>query len=181
MSDTAHSANSPAAIVTSEVDAGRRWVVRGARRDDVATVAAAVGELLVELDGRRQPGCTPPCAAAMEDVVRTLIDSPWEGAVLVAEADQAIVGVLAASWQIAIHAPGAYALIQDLWVDPAWRGQAVGAGLMQALVELARSRHIERIEVGLPRESFTRFAATQAFYLASGFTPNGPRMRRLIS
>ena len=162
------------------------WSVRAATNDDVEAVAGAVRALLLELDGRRdravadQPGCTPSSAAAMEDATRTLIASPWEGAVLVAHARVAIVGVLAASWQMAIHVPGSYALIQDLWVDPAWRGQAVGAGLMEALVELARARHMERIEVGLPRESFSNFAATEAFYLSNGFTPNGPRMRRRI-
>jgi GNAT superfamily N-acetyltransferase len=157
------------------------WSVRLATHDDVAAVARAVRDLLIELDGRRQPGCTPSSAAAMEDATRVLIDSPWEGAVLVAQARAAIVGVLAASWQMAIHVPGPYALIQDLWVDAAWRGRAVGAGLMGALVELARARHMGRVEVGLPRESFAGFAATERFYLGNGFTPNGPRMRRRLT
>jgi GNAT superfamily N-acetyltransferase len=148
--------------------------LRPARHDDVAAVAGVVNALLAELDGA-------PCSLpAMEDVVATLIDSPWEGAVLVAQARVAIVGVLAASWQMAIHVPGSYALIQDLWVDPVWRSEGVGAGLVGALVELAHGRHLERIEVGLPRESFASFGATEAFYLANGFTPNGPRMRRLL-
>jgi GNAT superfamily N-acetyltransferase len=157
------------------------WSVRVATCDDVQAVAGAVRALLAELDGRRQPGCTPSGATAMEDAARVLIDSPWEGTVLVAQARVAIVGVLAASWQMAIHVPGPYALIQDLWVDPAWRSQAVGAGLVEALVELARGRRMERVEVGLPRESFSNFAATEAFYLGNGFAPNGPRMRRAIS
>lgn len=151
------------------------WSVRVATRDDVQAVAGAVRALLLELEGE------PSAATAMEDATRVLIDSPWEGAVLVAQARVAIVGVLAASWQMAIHVPGNYALIQDLWVDPAWRSRAVGAGLVEALVELARGRRMGRVEVGLPRESFIHFAATEAFYLGNGFTPNGPRMRRAIS
>ncbi len=170
MSEHATEVHPPAPGVMSKRD----WSVRAATHDDVEAVAGAVRALLLELDG------TPSSATAMEEATRTLIDSPWEGAVLVAQARVAIVGVLAASWQMAIHVPGSYALIQDLWVDPAWRGQAVGAGLMQALVELARGRHMERVEVGLPRESFSSFAATEAFYLGNGFTPNGPRMRRAI-
>ncbi len=169
-----------------EASTSSEWSVRAATADDVEAVAGAVRALLLELDGRRdravadRPGRTPTSAAAMEDATRTLIASPWEGAVLVAQARVAIVGVLAASWQMAIHVPGSYALIQDLWVDPAWRGQAVGAGLVEALVELARGRHMERVEVGLPRESFSSFSATEGFYLSNGFTPNGPRMRRRI-
>jgi GNAT superfamily N-acetyltransferase len=158
---------------TSEL--ARACAVRRAERADVEAVAAAVRELLAELDG------TPSAPAAMQAAARTLIDSPWAGAVLVAEAREQIVGVLGASWQMAIHVPGSYALIQDLWVRPDWRDRAVGSSLLEALFELARSRRFVRVEVGLPRESFARFAATEAFYLGNGFTANGPRMRRLLS
>ncbi len=89
-----------------------------------------------------------------------------------------LVGVLGMSWQSAIHTPGRYALIQDLWVHREWRGRGVGAGLLAALFELARGRGAVRVEVGLPRESFAGIAATEAFYIANGFTALGPRMRR---
>ncbi len=150
------------------------WFVRAASHGDAPEVAAAVHALLGELDG------SPSSLEALESATHMLIDAPWEGTVLVAQAGEALVGVLAASWQMAIHVPGSYALIQDLWVDPAWRGRAVGASLMRALVDVARARNMERVEVGLPRESFKGFAATEAFYLGNGFRPNGPRMRRLI-
>jgi GNAT superfamily N-acetyltransferase len=156
-------------------EATKAALVRMARLEDVEAVAGAVRALLVELDG------DPPAVQAMQDAARALIEGPAAGAVLVAEDDEALVGVLAASWQSAIHVPGGYALIQDLWVDPDWRSRAVGRELLQALCDLARGRGMPRIEVGLPRESFARFAATEAFYLANGFTPNGPRMRRALA
>jgi GNAT superfamily N-acetyltransferase len=165
----------PTPAATPTARAARPWCVRRAVREDVAAVAAAVRELLAELDG------TPSAAGAMQAATRTLIDSPWAGTVLVAEAEHELVGVLAASWQMAIHVPGSYALIQDLWVRPDWRERAVGASLLRELFELARSRSLQRVEVGLPRESFARFAATEAFYLGNGFAPNGPRMRRLLT
>jgi GNAT superfamily N-acetyltransferase len=150
------------------------WQVRPAGRVDIEAVVAAVRELLIELGGTR------PDVLGMRAAARTLIESPDAGAVLVAEAGDGLVGVLAASWQVAIHAPGAYALIQDLWVRPDWRQRSVGAGLLDALFELARAQSFERVEVGLPRESFARFAATEAFYLRNGFASNGPRMRRSL-
>ncbi len=160
------------------------WRVRAAGPEDADAVAAAVRELLLELDG------TPAPLPAMRAVARELIDSPAAGAVFVAEAGGELaggelaggelVGVLAASWQMAIHVPGSYALIQDLWVDRDWRGRKLGADLLAALMELARAKRFARLEVGLPRESFARFAATEAFYLSQGFTPNGPRMRRSV-
>jgi GNAT superfamily N-acetyltransferase len=151
------------------------WIVRRASHEDVAGVVVAVQELLLEL------GSTPPAADVLQEVVRELIDDRHAGAVLVARCRGDVVGMLAASWQLAIHVPGRYATIQDLWVHRAWRSRSIGADLMTALVELARERGMSRIEVGLPRESFRAIDATEAFYRNNGFQPLGPRMRRLIS
>jgi GNAT superfamily N-acetyltransferase len=112
--------------------------------------------------------------------VSALIDSPSSGAVLVVDRDEEIVGVLGASWQIAIHIPGSYGLIQDLWVHPRWRGQAIGASLITALFDLARDMGIDRVEVGLPGDGYAGSSATEAFYRANGFHSKGPRMRCLI-
>jgi GNAT superfamily N-acetyltransferase len=151
------------------------WRVRAAAAHDVPAVAAAVGELLLELGG------TPPAVPAMEAAARELLDDRSAGALLVAEGGGAIVGVLGASWQSAIHVPGRYALIQDLWVHSSWRGAGVGGGLLAALFELARECGVARVEVGLPRERFAGLAATEAFYVAAGFTALGPRMRRSLA
>lgn len=151
------------------------WRVRAAGPGDVAAVTAAVAELLVELGG------IPPRASAMQAATRALIEDADAGAVLLAEAGDGLVGVLAASWQTAIHTPGRYALIQDLWVHPAWRRSAIGAALLQALFERARRARIERVEVGLPREGFANLDATDAFYRRNGFTSLGARMRTVLS
>ena len=67
--------------------------------------------------------------------------------------EDGIVGVLAASWQHAIHVPGRYGTIQDLWVHPDWRSRAIGRELLAAFFELAREEGAKRVEVGLPRET----------------------------
>jgi GNAT superfamily N-acetyltransferase len=155
--------------------ATRAWRVRGARRDDVTAIVAGVSELLVEVGG------TPPPALAMEAAARALLEDGEAGTLLVAEADDGMfVGVLAASWQAAIHIPGRYALIQELWVHPSWRSRAVGAGLLTALAETAGELGVERVEVGLPKSSFAQIRATEAFYAANGFQPLGRRMRRSL-
>jgi GNAT superfamily N-acetyltransferase len=150
------------------------WCVRAARPQDVGEIAAAVAELLAELDS------PPPPASAMCAAVRALLGDGDAGAVLVAETDGALVGVIAASWQTAIHVPGRYGLIQDLWVSPSWRGNAIGAALLEALCERARREGIERIEVGLPREGFASLGATAAFYRRNGFASLGARMRMVL-
>ena len=150
------------------------WLVLRATPEDLAGVVVAVQELLLELGG------APPAAEALEAAARELIEDRDSGAVLVARVRDEVVGMLAASWQLAMHVPGRYALIQDLWVHSAWRSRSIGADLVTALVELARERGFPRTEVGLPRESFAGIAATEAFYQDNDFQSLGPRMRRLL-
>lgn len=149
--------------------------IRPATEEDAAAVASAVEALLIELGGER------PSSTAVEEGVRTLADNPELGVLLVAEAEGSIVGILAGSWQYAIHVPGHYGTIQDLWVHPEWRSRALGRELILALVRLATEKGVPRLEVGLPQEGFAQLAATERFYRENGFTPLGPRMRRLLA
>ncbi len=151
-----------------------RSTVRQADDGDVEGVATAVASLLGELGGRT------PTRAQMEAEVQALLDDPQGGSVLIAEADGEIVGVLTASWQRAIHVPGVYVTVQDLWVDEDWRSRGVGAELVEAIASQARSRGVSRLEVGLPRETFAAIASTESFYKRNGFEHLGPRMRRLL-
>ena len=154
--------------------AAAQATVREAGAEDVGAVATAVESLLAELGGRM------PSRAEMEAEVQALLDDPQGGSVLIAEADGEIVGVLTASWQRAIHVPGVYATVQDLWVDEDWRSRGVGAELVEAIASQARTRGVSRLEVGLPRETFAAIASTQSFYERNGFEHLGPRMRRLL-
>lgn len=149
--------------------------VREANDGDVAAAAAGIGELLEELGGEG------PSTAELEAATRKLVEDPAAGALFVAEAGGEIVGVLAASWQHAVHVPGRYGVVQDLWVRSDWRSRAIGRELLEALAALAREQGISRLEVGLPQDSFAAIEATRSFYLANDFAPLGPRMRRLLS
>jgi GNAT superfamily N-acetyltransferase len=153
---------------------GSEASVRLARGEDVAAAAAGVGALLEELGGEG------PSPAELEAATRELIEDPARGALLVAETGGEIVGVLAASWQHAVHVPGCYGVVQDLWVRSDWRGRALGRDLLEALAALAREQGIARLEVGLPQDSFAAIEATRSFYLDNDFAPLGPRMRRLL-
>ncbi|HEV7528276.1 MAG TPA: GNAT family N-acetyltransferase [Solirubrobacteraceae bacterium] len=160
---------------TSVPSHAQSWIIRRATSEDVGGIVVAVQELLLEL------GAIPPSAGALEHVAHELVDDRNVGAVLVARARGDVVGMLAASWQLAMHVPGRYALIQDLWVHRAWRNRAIGADLMTGLVELAREQGIVRVEVGLPRKTFAGLEATVRFYGDQGFTALGQRMRRVLT
>jgi GNAT superfamily N-acetyltransferase len=150
-------------------------LVRSALPGDTADVVAALVQLLAELGG------SAPAPDRLAAAVRALIEDRELGSLLVAEAPEGIVGVLAASWQHALHAAGAYCIVQDLWVDPSWRSRGVGALLLDALLERMGARRITRVEVGLPSARFEGLEATEAFYARNGFTMLGPRMRQVIA
>lgn len=154
---------------------GSAWRVRLAAKEDLPSVTEAVGELLFELAG------SEAASHASQSTAQALIEHEAAGVLLIAQArDGSLVGVLGASWQLAMRIPGPYGLIQELWVDRAWRRRAVGASLVDALCELARGRGVARIEVGLPGEGFAGLPATSAFYERNGFAAIGTRMRRSL-
>ena len=149
-------------------------LVRPAAAEDAPAIAAAVRELLRELGGR------PAAASAIEAAARALSEDRRSGALLVARAGGELVGLLGASWQSALHVPGRYGLIQELWVHPSWRGRAIGGDLLAALFARAREERIARVEVGLPQDGFAGIRATETFYRGNGFEPLGARMRRTL-
>ncbi len=161
------SAGAPSATST-------HWRVREAVASDVAQISAAVRDLLAEL------GAAPALAGATHRAVENLLARPADAAFLLAEADSRTVGVLGASWQSAARIPGAYGLIQELWVAPDWRSRAIGRGLLEGFCKLARARGVARIEVVLPGEGFSHLAATEAFYLSNHFKRSGMRLRRAL-
>ena len=160
------------------------WEVRPAREGDASAVAAAVAALVAELGG------SPPPRVAIEAEARAHIADPSLGIVLVAEmrsqlsphseAKCELVGVLTASWARAIQVAGRLLTIEVLWTRREWRDRGVGAALVEALAAAAGAEGAGRVEVGLPRESFTALRATERFYLANGFERLGPRMRRAV-
>lgn len=151
------------------------WTVGLATPCDVPGVAHGVARLLEEL------GAAPPSTERMEDAARVVVHDPSVGSLLIATADDAVVGLLGSSWRTAVHRCGRYAVIEELWVDPAWRSLAVGRSLVEALVDGVLPREgIECVEVGLPRPTFPTIEATAAFYRSCGFSPVGPRMRRVL-
>ncbi|HSZ70733.1 MAG TPA: GNAT family N-acetyltransferase [Solirubrobacteraceae bacterium] len=150
------------------------WRVRRADAGDAPAIAAAVRELLLELGGK------PAAVSAIEAAARALLSDRDAGALLVARAEEGLVGVLGASWQSALHIPGRYGLIQELWVHPAWRGRAIGGDLLAAVFALARELRVTRVEVGLPRDGFAGLRATEAFYRGHSFELLGARMRALL-
>ncbi|HEX4437183.1 MAG TPA: GNAT family N-acetyltransferase [Solirubrobacteraceae bacterium] len=149
------------------------WSLRSAKPADLPEVTRAICNLLTELAG------SAPAPHEIEAAAAELLADPKKGCLMIADSADGMVGVLAASFQHAIHVPGCYCILQDLWTDPSWRSRGVGAGLVAALLSRLSELNIKRVEVGLPSARFDALQVTETFYRQNGFTLLGPRMRHL--
>ena len=87
----------------------------------------------------------------------------------VACAQEQAIGYLLAFHLLTLYANGVVTELQELMVDPAWRGQGVGRGLVRSAIDSARARG--SVEVTVP----TRRA--EPFYAALGFEPTATYLK----
>jgi ribosomal protein S18 acetylase RimI-like enzyme len=92
---------------------------------------------------------------------------------LVAESDGHLVGYIHGSVQRnhpgeVIPAQEPYAEIEDVYVQPAFRGQDIGGALLERIFEIARQEGIQRFVVGTRSKETDKILR---FYRSHGFTP----------
>ncbi|AST91926.1 MULTISPECIES: GNAT family N-acetyltransferase [Sutcliffiella] len=153
------------------------WKVRTANMNDEAQVLEAIRLFVEELRGKHDI----PLPENAKNVFRRIINSVIPGTVLVAETeDNEIIGCATVSIQEVIYKGGAYALLQELWVQPSYRSLLVGNSLISAVENYCRDSTIKRLEVCLPDKSFHAFDSTYNFYQRNRFIDNGPYMAKKI-
>lgn len=74
-----------------------------------------------------------------------LLDSNFNSFGLVTEVDGEVLGIAHYSFQDSTWALKNYCYLEDLFVSPAARGQGLGRGLIDAVLEIARSEGSSRI------------------------------------
>jgi GNAT superfamily N-acetyltransferase len=67
--------------------------------------------------------------------------------ILVAEADNRVIGMCTGQLTISTAEGGLALLVEDVVVVEAWQGQGVGRKLMKALGKWARARNVERLQL----------------------------------
>ena len=103
--------------------------------------------------------------AGVEDRFRAMLNLP-QYAIFVAQDEQGkIVGLLTASHRWTLWHMGPCAIIEELVVDEAARGQGAGRALIQAALEWAKAQACSEVEVSTEMDN----SAAQAFYRRLGF------------
>ncbi len=99
--------------------------------------------------------------------------SQERGCAILAEDATGPLGLVTASFNLALRYGGEYAQVEELIVLDAARGKGVGAALIEAIIEAARQRGCTEIGLyAVPRN--------QAFYEKMGFVYAGPDMRMTL-
>jgi GNAT superfamily N-acetyltransferase len=121
--------------------------VRRARADDADSIRSLLGELGYSLE-----------LEAATAAVGALVADPAHVVLLATDGNRAV-GYVNANFRLQLHHAAEVATIDELVVSAACRGEGVGARLVEEVVELARQRHADVVEVacGLARESAQRF------------------------
>lgn len=144
---------------------------------DAAALAPLIGELLQEImDAIGSPAFHFDLAETcgrLEDFLRR--EAYF---VFFARAeDGAIAGLIALSETHALYAEGAFGIIPELYVRPAWRSRQVGQALLAAARDFGRERGWTRLEVTTP--PLPEFDRTLAFYEREGFAISGGRKLKI--
>jgi GNAT superfamily N-acetyltransferase len=138
--------------------------IRCATRDDTAAIVAMGARFLASTP---YGALLSPAAALTPEQLVPFVDLVFQvGAVLVAEVDGVIVGMLGLS--PAVHKVSGLAYGSELawWVDPSARGAGTGKALLEAAESWTRSQGLALLEVSAPAGS-----EIGRFYERLGYVP----------
>ena len=137
------------------------FVVRRADAGDIEALARLLTDLFsIEADFRPEP-------ERQRRGLRAMLDAPDQRCVLVAERDGAVIGMVTGQLVISTAEGAPSALVEDMVVDPARRGQGVGRALLNAIEAWAGDRGATRMQLLADREN----APALAFYQRMGWRP----------
>ncbi len=139
-------------------------MVRRARPGDASQVLTLVLQLGYEPDERRY-----------DEIFAQVVRHP-EAAVFVANEGLRVIGYLALSHRPQIRLGGAVAIIDELVVDEARRGDGVGTALLLAALSHARAINCRCVEVHTARD---RESYRRQFYIGHGFSEVDSALLRL--
>jgi GNAT superfamily N-acetyltransferase len=133
--------------------------IRQATRDDIPQLCELLA-ILFEQEADFQPDTAKQTAALHE-----IIEHPEAGHILVLRTGDDVCGMVNLLYTISTACGGRVALLEDMIVHPAWRGDGLGSELLQSAVTLARSQGCRRITLLTDRanDSAIRFYQRHGF------------------
>ena len=154
-------------------------VIEGATPADAAALAAMTGELLNEIMAVAGVKAFKFVLEEATDRARELLERERYFVFLArAGSERREVGFVALCESWALYAEGAFGILPELYVRPAYRSAGVGRSLVEAARDFGRGRGWKRLEVTTP--PLPEFERTLRFYEGEGFSISGGRKVRVL-
>ncbi|MDX2258672.1 MAG: GNAT family N-acetyltransferase [Hyphomicrobiaceae bacterium] len=146
-------------------------VIRRAERADVPALIRLLGILFT------QEADFVPDADRQSAGLLLILDNPASGLILVADGgERGVVGSACLLFTVSTALGAPVAILEDVIVDPEWRGQGLGRRLVGAVIEAAGAAGCQRISLLTDHDN----ARAQALYQSFGFLASGMRLYRLL-
>jgi len=129
-------------------------------------------ELLSELQAATGSSKGP----SMEVVFKELLTGE-RGQIVIAEEDDVVLGMVSASYNLAMRYGGEYCALEELIVTPAARGRKLGGLLVQKVVDNAIARGCAEVSLYLVKST----EHNRPFYEKYGFISVGTEMRQRLT
>lgn len=116
-----------------------------------------------------------PDSAAQQQGLAAILQQAESGCILVARHEGEVIAMVSLLYSISTALGGRVALLEDMVVQPDYRGQGVGAQLLDHALAYARSQQILRITLLTDHDN----VAAQHLYSQHGFQQSGMQAWRL--
>jgi predicted N-acetyltransferase YhbS len=105
---------------------------------------------------------------------RELVASSEKGAVIVAEENSKLIGLITLSYPVAMRCSGKYTCIEEFIVSETVRGRGIGTQLLQAALEEAKRQGCFEIQVNAPTEM------GYPLYIKQDIKDNGKHLKKKL-
>ena len=144
--------------------------IRAATQDDIPALAGLLSILFAQ-EAEFQPDRDTQIRGLTQ-----IIENPDIGMILVAEQDDALVGMVNLLFTVSTALGGRVAVLEDMVVCSDARGSGLGTRLLKEAISFAKSRGCKRITLLTDHDNL----AAQEFYRRNGFVSSGMIPLRLL-
>jgi ribosomal protein S18 acetylase RimI-like enzyme len=117
-----------------------------------------------------------PDTAAQQRGLTAILQQTDTGRILVARHGSEVIAMVSVLFSISTALGGRVALLEDMVVNPSYRGQGIGSQLLEYAISFARAEEVLRITLLTDHDN----VAAQHFYQQHGFQPSSMQAWRLI-
>jgi len=141
--------------------------INSARAEDIARLAVCLTNEIIERTGINHFDVDVPKAARL---CRDYLENGHYTVIAALEGEE-VAGFAALCESYSLYAEGAFGIVQEFYILPAYRSQGVGRQLIEMVRGVARQKNWTRLELCTP--PVPEFERTVAFYRDNGFEITG--------